>query len=1203
MPTPEQHQPEFELEKDAKPQSPPEAVEEKEKKKPEGLKLGQRLIALREMSKSGDKAEADEGRDGLEKLKAGLAGERVYAFIKGEPQYLNVIIKEEADGGFSAQLVKFNADGSQETVKTYQGDEIDKIKYKERRLVAEDERPKDSDKVIFRNNKGRREEVDILAAGDEYFLKNKKGNVIPKGMRGVPAEKLMKYQDADGNVDLSMAMPSRSEAVNKYNAKQGLPSVPVAKEPAAQAEEELDVAEVAPEADNQQSTEGDQGDEFVNPDDVGADGQGDNWQEEDKAGVESAMDEVNAIFGEDAKEETTAAAVPQPVQPETPPEPSVVGVPPESPAAEAQQAIEPEVPLQPAAVETPSEPPVAEVTPEPSVAEAPPVVEQPPDQQDTSKAESKREFTKEEEDIIAEYRSSHPERSEEEKIEIKLVMIDVDSDKGNAIAPGRYGKAVEKAWVEKNDRFDRRAIYEVKSLYELSRLLRGIDKMKENLPDVEDNVDIRDLRVAISEIEHLARQAGKNPEDKNFASSLEEKIQRVGQLVGPKMEQTVRGLADIVVAREKEKVRPLTEAEKLDILEKAAKEKAELEEALQKQKEASERAEKVLREQQERERLREEEDKAWQERAKQGKPESEENDAEKQLRVELVAAPDTFDGVIKVLQGYKEISGSTRTFKTKDIIDRINGKFRDWIELAVKDENQDSKTYIDHCEQFNDETRTAGLRDKLNKAFKSELAAIGGTAFERKAKKEKPGEPERPRAEAKESKEKEKSLDVKVQKATFASEKHPNENQDKMFEDGETMKKRGIAAVFDGIGGEEGGEIAAQAARDFVFAKMAELPNDLPPAEAKKRISQILKDAHQRIREEQSRLVKAGKPELAQMATTASVVKVLEQPDGKRVAVIGNVGDSRVYRLRNGKLEQVTLDDNIMHNGETMKKLMGGKLTGPEKWELQEKFGNADSWDQLTDEEQEVFDRRNIVTQSLGSQHDITPRMYQIDLQPGDQLVLMSDGPGDNLTTDEMQADLNESVAQGRDAAQSLAELGRKRSHKGGHMRAKQDDMTVQVIDPHPEVVSPNTPPETETKKSASGEKKERKSKRKPDILDLFDYLTVPPYVVDSIGSPSVYNSDLINRIVIGKAGEGMGPGDREKFAPILEYLDEQFTNIQIGGGTVEQQRAKKDAILKKMIDRARRDRAQKGTKAKVSLSKPEDKSASPQEEVVNQAL
>jgi serine/threonine protein phosphatase PrpC len=102
--------------------------------------------------------------------------------------------------------------------------------------------------------------------------------------------------------------------------------------------------------------------------------------------------------------------------------------------------------------------------------------------------------------------------------------------------------------------------------------------------------------------------------------------------------------------------------------------------------------------------------------------------------------------------------------------------------------------------------------------------------------------------------------------------------------------------------------------------------------------------------------------QLAGMGTTG--VAALFTADG--VAFVANVGDSRAYRMRDGALEQITLDHSMVA-------------------ELQRRG-------MITEEEALVHPRRNEVLRSLGVEPDVQVDLHQLELAPGDLFLLCSDG-------------------------------------------------------------------------------------------------------------------------------------------------------------------------------------------------------------------
>jgi serine/threonine protein phosphatase PrpC len=114
-------------------------------------------------------------------------------------------------------------------------------------------------------------------------------------------------------------------------------------------------------------------------------------------------------------------------------------------------------------------------------------------------------------------------------------------------------------------------------------------------------------------------------------------------------------------------------------------------------------------------------------------------------------------------------------------------------------------------------------------------------------------------------------------------------NEDRVLCDPE----RGIYAVVDGVGGESGGEIAAQTAVEILHARLSRRTTD-----AERLIREAIALANKKIYE----LAQAD-PALIGMACVLTVAVV----DGGQVTV-GHVGDSRLYLLRPGEIRKVTRD-------------------------------------------------------------------------------------------------------------------------------------------------------------------------------------------------------------------------------------------------------------------------------------------------------
>jgi serine/threonine protein phosphatase PrpC len=114
---------------------------------------------------------------------------------------------------------------------------------------------------------------------------------------------------------------------------------------------------------------------------------------------------------------------------------------------------------------------------------------------------------------------------------------------------------------------------------------------------------------------------------------------------------------------------------------------------------------------------------------------------------------------------------------------------------------------------------------------------------------------------------------------------------------------------------------------------------------------------------------------LGDAAAAGSFVKIVEFPDGRRKAIIGHVGDTRVYSYFEGKLTQITFDQNKGMDAAKLARLK----------ELQERLA-ADPAATLSDEERELFesDDNHTLTQWIGKRN-LDPEMHVIDLRPGEK--------------------------------------------------------------------------------------------------------------------------------------------------------------------------------------------------------------------------
>ena len=172
-----------------------------------------------------------------------------------------------------------------------------------------------------------------------------------------------------------------------------------------------------------------------------------------------------------------------------------------------------------------------------------------------------------------------------------------------------------------------------------------------------------------------------------------------------------------------------------------------------------------------------------------------------------------------------------------------------------------------------------------------------------------------------------------------------NANEDSLFTDAP------LFVVADGMGGAQAGEVASRAAAES-FAQ------NLPSGPPERLLEETIEGANRTIHE-----LARKDPSLAGMGTT--ITAALVDLDAEEVA-IGHVGDSRAYRLRDGKFEQLTRDHSLVE-------------------EMRRKG-------QLTDAQAEDHPQRSIITRALGPEPEVEVDLRTVPALAGDVFLICSDG-------------------------------------------------------------------------------------------------------------------------------------------------------------------------------------------------------------------
>ncbi len=166
---------------------------------------------------------------------------------------------------------------------------------------------------------------------------------------------------------------------------------------------------------------------------------------------------------------------------------------------------------------------------------------------------------------------------------------------------------------------------------------------------------------------------------------------------------------------------------------------------------------------------------------------------------------------------------------------------------------------------------------------------------------------------------------------------------------------RGLFIVADGMGGHAAGEVASEMAVQTVERELSQT-RDLEDRATFDKVKDALRKANRNIHDRTiTEVDKQG------MGTTASVLLMSTVK-----YLIGQVGDSRVYLLRDGALQQLTKDHSYVQE------------------QVDAGF--------LTPEQARYHPYSNVITRCVGASPDVEPDVYQGEVRVGDLFLVASDG-------------------------------------------------------------------------------------------------------------------------------------------------------------------------------------------------------------------
>jgi len=213
----------------------------------------------------------------------------------------------------------------------------------------------------------------------------------------------------------------------------------------------------------------------------------------------------------------------------------------------------------------------------------------------------------------------------------------------------------------------------------------------------------------------------------------------------------------------------------------------------------------------------------------------------------------------------------------------------------------------------------------------------------------------------------------------------------------------GFVVLADGMGGYNAGEVASEIAVLSITAELKETLLNQRPGQVNRLLhkqaeAQLILDA---VKNANTAIynISQSQPQCAGMGTTLVVGLFTNNK-----LLVGHIGDSRMYRLRNQVLTQITEDHSL----------------------LQEQIKSG-----LISAEQAKFSaNKNLVTRALGVDPEVDLELNEYDVNVGDIYLLCSDGLSDLVDDDVIQTTLNRLSSSLLEAAQALVQMANENGGK-----------------------------------------------------------------------------------------------------------------------------------------------------------------------------
>lgn len=195
-------------------------------------------------------------------------------------------------------------------------------------------------------------------------------------------------------------------------------------------------------------------------------------------------------------------------------------------------------------------------------------------------------------------------------------------------------------------------------------------------------------------------------------------------------------------------------------------------------------------------------------------------------------------------------------------------------------------------------------------------------------------------------------------------------------------QRHGIYVVCDGMGGQAAGEVASKMAVDTIltyFRESASRGRFEPIGEPAKDGSEMAQALASAIHLANRAVFESSTTHASQAGMGSTTVTVHTGKHG--LFAIGHVGDSRIYLVRGGVIQQLTQDHSLV-----MEQVRRGLITP---------------------EEAKHSEVSNIIIRALGAEKDVKPDVDDLMAQPNDVLLLCSDGLTREVEDQQLQEIVN----------------------------------------------------------------------------------------------------------------------------------------------------------------------------------------------------